>query len=182
MAATSPDPEFLSELLISSVRSFVPPSASSSRLPWMPERLQGGMSTTILRIPGGGLHATGWEISFPFWLLRRPLIWRCLMLTATLMFVGGEVACGHLLWLGRSTVLRHVLLACYSLCRSKKFLRREGRWLRAAHVQWMLIEGLLQSLATNKTGNLQDPCMNYNVISFIQGALVSFYVNLDLFM
>jgi hypothetical protein len=49
-------------------------------------------------------------------------------------------------------------------------------------VQWMLIEGLLQSLATNKTGNLQDPCMDYNVISFIQGALVSCYVNLDLFM
>jgi hypothetical protein len=65
-------------------------------------------------------------------LLRRPLIWRCLMLTATPMFLGGGMACGHLLWLGRSTVLRHVLLACYSLCRSKNFLRREGRWLRAA--------------------------------------------------
>jgi hypothetical protein len=31
------------------------------------------------------------------------------MLTATPMFLGGGMASGHLLWLGRSTILRHVV-------------------------------------------------------------------------
>jgi hypothetical protein len=47
--------------------------------------------------------------------------------------------------------------------------------------QWMLVEGLLQLPATKTTGTLQDPYMDYNVISFLfRGAGISCHVNLVL--
>jgi hypothetical protein len=67
-----------------------------------------------------------------FPLIRHPSIWSCLILTTTPTFLGDGMASGHRQWLGRSTVLRHVLLTCFLLCQSKNFLRREGCWLKVA--------------------------------------------------
>jgi hypothetical protein len=56
------------------------------------------------------------------------------MLMATPMFLGGEMASGHLLWLVRSTVPRHVLFGMLLVVPMKifKVSSSGGRWLQAA--------------------------------------------------
>ena len=153
------------------------------------------MPTTILGIPGGGLHATVWAVSFPFSVASSSVdLEMHVMLMATPMFLGGGMASGHLLWLGRSTVLRHVVFGMLLVVSMKIFeVSLSGRTLASrcnlgVHlllplVRWMLVEGLLHSPATKTTGTLGDPCMDQNVIFFLfKGAFVSCHVNIDLFM
>ena len=104
------------------------------------------------------------------------------------------MASGHLLWLGRSTVLRHVVfgmllvvpMKIFEVSLSKRVLASScnlGVHLFLPLERWMLIKGLLHSSMTKMTGTLGDPCMDQNVIFFLlKGAFVSCHVNLDLFM
>jgi hypothetical protein len=116
------------------------------------------------------------------------------MLTATPRFLGGGMACGHLLWLVHSTVLRHVVFGMLLVVLMKIFeVSSSGRALASScslgvHlllplVRWMLVEGLLHSPAMKMTRTMGDPCMDHNVIFFFSnGAFVSYHVNLVVFM
>jgi hypothetical protein len=115
------------------------------------------------------------------------------MLTATPMFLGDGMASGHLLWLGRSTVLCHVIFGMLLIVPMKIFeVSLSGRVLASSSnlgvhlllVWGLLVEGLLHSSATKTTRTLGDPCMDKNVnFLFFQWCFCkSCHVNLDLYM
>ena len=104
------------------------------------------------------------------------------MLAATTpMFSGGDMASGHVLRLEHSTVLRHVFFDMLLVVPLKilMFLRREGRWLRAA-TSMCIFNNLWCSGCSSRGSSIRrrrrqpgDPCLDLYVIFFLfKGACV----------
>ena len=109
-----------------------------------------------------------WSFSHSVALSSDDLGLPAMLVATSSMFLGDEMAGGHLLLLGRSMYLRHVDVFDMLLVVAMENFDVSSRRALASScnlgvfplqpvVRWVLVEGLLQSPATK---TIRDPCMD----------------------